>query len=112
LVACGGNSAKAPQAGAVQGHKEVLAALLGLHFGKIDGPVANGVVLELLFGHAEPVLRQRQTTDAVALQPAGQGRARQVGNRRLPRVAAGIERQQGVPTKGYGDGFLPGAQHR
>jgi hypothetical protein len=35
-------------AGAVDGHKEVLTAFFGAHFGEIDVQVADGVVLELL----------------------------------------------------------------
>ena len=47
-------------AGAVDGHEEVLAAFFGVHFGEIDGQVADGVVLEFLFWRALPVFAQRQ----------------------------------------------------
>ncbi|GAB3734498.1 hypothetical protein GCM10027594_16060 [Hymenobacter agri] len=39
-------------AGAVDGHEEVLLALLRLDFGKVDAQLADGVVLKLLFRRA------------------------------------------------------------
>jgi len=36
-------------AGAVNGHKEVLAALFVLHFGEVDVQVVDGVIFKLLF---------------------------------------------------------------
>ena len=99
-------------AGTVNGHEEVLAAFFGLHLGKVDVQIANGVVLELLFRRALPVFAQRQAADAVALETAVQHRARQVRNRGLQRVEAIVQRQQRMPTKGHGNGFLLSAEHR
>ncbi len=99
-------------AGAVDGHKKVLLAFFGLDLGEIDVQVADGVVLELLFRGALPLLVQRQATDAVALEAAVQRGAGQARNRGLQRVEAIVQGQQRVPTKGHGDGFLLGAEHR
>ena len=74
--------------------------------------VADGVVLAFLSRGALHVLGEVQAADAVALEAAVQRRARQVQNRGLQRVEANVERQQGVPTKGHGNGFLLGAEHR
>ena len=47
-------------AGAVNSHKQALAACSGLHFGKIDALIApGGVVLEFLFGYAQPAPSER-----------------------------------------------------
>ncbi|GAC1601177.1 MAG: hypothetical protein NVS3B25_28960 [Hymenobacter sp.] len=41
-------------AGAVNGPKQIRATFFGLALGKIDMQIADGVVFELLFGHAQP----------------------------------------------------------
>ena len=53
-----------------------------------------------------------QAADAVALKAAVQRRPRQVRNDGLQRARAIVQCQPGVPAKGHGDGFLPGAKHR
>jgi len=62
-------------AGAVNGHKQVLAAFLGLHFGKIDVQIPNRILPKLLFGRAYLALRQGQAANTVALKASMQGRA-------------------------------------
>jgi hypothetical protein len=96
----------------VNGYEEVLLAFFGLNLGEIDVPVADGVVLELLFRRALPVFAPRQAADAVALEATMQRRAGQVWDRGLPRVQAIIQGQQRMPAEGYGHGFLLGAEHR
>ena len=54
----------------------------------------------------------RQAADAVALQTAMQGRARQVGDRCLQGVEAIVERQERVAPEGDDDGFVWGGEHR
>lgn len=54
-------------ASAANGHKQLPAAFFGLHFGKNDEQVADGVAIDFLFGHAQPPVGQRQAADAVAL---------------------------------------------
>jgi len=56
-------------AGAVDGHKQVLAAFFGLLLGKIDVQVADGIVLELLRSTL-PILAQGQSANAMALKTA------------------------------------------
>jgi hypothetical protein len=97
-------------AGAVNGPEQLLAAFFGLHFRKIDVQVADGVVLNLLSGHAQPIFRQGQAADAVALKATVQGRTRKVRNRGLPGVEAVVEGQQRVAAKS--DGLLLGREHR
>jgi hypothetical protein len=46
-------------AGALHGHEQVYASLLGLHLGKIHGQLPHGIVLELLFGRALAILGLR-----------------------------------------------------
>ena len=87
---------KRPFASAVDGPAEVLLAFFGLDFGKIDGQVAHRIIFEFLFRWALPVFAQRQAADAVALETAGQRRAREVRNARLQRVETVIKRQQEV----------------
>ena len=53
-----------------------------------------------------------QAADAVALKAAVQRRPRQVRNGGLQRAQAIVQCQPGVPAKGHGGGFLPGAKHR
>jgi hypothetical protein len=99
-------------AGAVNGHKEVLAAFFGLALGETNVQVVHRVVLELLFRQALFVSVRGQAADAVALETAVQRRVRQVRNRGLQRVQAVVQRQQGMLAKGYGNSFLLGAEHR
>ena len=67
---------KGQLAGAVNGHEEIDAAFFGVHLGKVHGQAADGVVLELLFRLRR--LQGRPAADAVALEEAVQGRAREV----------------------------------
>ena len=48
----------------------------------------------------------------MALEAAVQRGAGQVRNRGLQRVQDIVQSQERVPTKGHGDGFLLGAEHR
>ena len=73
---------------AVDDHEEVLLAFLGLHFCKIDGQAADGIVFGFPLGRALPVFAQAQAADAVALETPVQGRAQEVRNRRLQRIGA------------------------
>ena len=57
--------------GAVNGHEEILRALRGLHFRKIDVQVADGIVFEFLFRRPLPVFAQRQAADAGAVWLVG-----------------------------------------
>ena len=98
--------------GAVDGHEEILLALLGLHFGEIDVQIADGMVFEFLFRRSLPVFTQRQAADAVALKAAVRGRTRKAGNRGLQGVETIVEGQQGVAAKGNGDGLFRPRQHR
>ena len=84
--------------GAVDGHEQVELAFGGLHLGDVDVEVADRVALELLLGRLV-AFDLRQAADAVALQAAMQGRARQVRDRRLQGIEAVVQRQQRVPRK-------------
>ena len=53
-------------AGAVDGHKKVLAAFCGPDFRKIDAQIGNGVVRALLLQQVLPVAAQGQLADAMA----------------------------------------------
>lgn len=56
--------------GAVNGHKEILAAFFDLHFGKITVQIADWVVARFLFRKALPVFVQGQAANAVARKTA------------------------------------------
>ena len=103
---------KGSLADAVNGHEEVLLAVFGLDLGKIDVPIADGVVLAFLFRRALPVFVQRQAADAVALKAEVQRGAGPVRNRGLPRLQAIVPGQERMPPEGHGEGFLLGAAHR
>ena len=70
-------------AGAVNGPKEVLAALLSLYLREMDVQIADGLLFEFLFWRAPPVFVQGQAAAAVALKTAVRRRGRQVRNRSL-----------------------------
>ena len=91
--------------GPIDGDKEIEPALRGAYFGDVDVAVADRVGLELAL-YALAVLDVRQPRDAVPLQAAMQGRARQVRDRRLKGIQAIIERQQRMSTKRDDDGFI------
>src|SRR5271169_6827339 len=86
-------------------------ALRRLHFGDVDVEEADRIDLEfppwLLIA-----FRLRQSADVVALQAAMERRARQVRDRRLERVKAVVERQQGMPSEGDNHGLLLRGQDR
>ena len=97
--------------GPVDGHEEVELALGGAQLGDVDVEVADRVALELLLGWL--VARHLgQPRDAVALQAAMQGRAREVRDCRLQRVKTIVQRQQRVPAEGPDDRFLLTRQDR
>jgi hypothetical protein len=58
----------------------VLAAFIGLHFGKINVQVTDGIVVESLLRRALSVLAQGQPADAVALKTAVPGWAGETRN--------------------------------
>ena len=60
----------------VNGDNELELSLCGLHFGNMDMEIADGVKFELLLGRLV-TLHIRKARDAMALQTAMQGRARQ-----------------------------------
>jgi hypothetical protein len=101
-----------PLAGAVDGHKQVHAARLGVHFGQVHVQVGDGVVLEFVLGRAFSVFGQRQATPAVTLEQAVQRRAGQAWNRGLPGVEAIIQRQLRVLAEGHRHGFCFRPEHR
>src|SRR5262249_61530117 len=73
-------------------------ALRGSYFGDVDVEVADRVCLELaLYAIAVPDVREPR--DAVPLQAAVQGRARQMRDRRLKGIQAVVERQQRMLAK-------------
>src|SRR6266849_5760155 len=81
-----------------------------MDLGDVDVEVTDRVGLELaLVGLVAVDLRQAVNT--VALQAAVQRRAGQVGDRRLQRVEAIVERQERVLPKGNDDRLLLDRQH-
>ena len=82
--------------------EQVELALRRSDFGDVDMEVADRIGLEFAFGRGF-AFDLRQSGDAVALQAAMQGRARQVRDRRLQGIKAVVERQQRMPTEGNDD---------
>ena len=103
-------------AGAIEGHQEVLPPFFRVPLGNIDGQLAHGLVLDLLFSRRLPVLVPRQAADTVALdtvalKTAVQRRARQVREGLLPGVEAVVERQQRVLAESDGHDFFFRREH-
>lgn len=86
----------------VDGDEEMELAFRRAHLGNVDMEEADRIGLELALGRLVAI-DVGQPRDAVALQTAMQGRARQMRDRRLQCVEAVVERQQRVPPKGNHD---------
>src|SRR6185295_11834941 len=91
--------------GPIDGNEKVELALRGAYFGDVDVEVADRVGFELALD-APAILDVREPRDAMPLQAAMQGRARQVRDRRLKGIRAVIERQQRTSTKRDDNGFI------
>jgi hypothetical protein len=88
--------------------EEMELSLNGSNLGGVDMEISDRVSFEPALGRsfAFDLWRPR---DSMTLQAAMQRRARQVRDRRLERVEAIVERQQGMPPEGdHHDLFLPG----
>ena len=85
--------------GSVDGDDEVEPALRSSNFGDVDMKLADRIGLELVFRRSF-AFDLRQSRDSMAIEAAMQRRARQMRDRRLKRVEAVVERQQGMPPEG------------
>lgn len=94
---------------AINGNEEVKFPFVCSDFSNIDMKVANGIGLETFLDWLFACFRQ--TTDAVPLKTAMQGRAREVGYGVLQRVQTVIQRQQRMFAKGHNKRFFFSAQH-
>ena len=94
--------------GPINRDDEMELALSGSNLGDVDMEIPDRVSLELAPGRSF-AFDLRQSRDSMTLQAAMQRRARQARDRRLERVEAIVERQQGMPSEGDDHGlFLPG----
>ena len=83
--------------------------MFGRHFGNVDMEIADRVALErLLFRLVSGDIGQ--SGDAVALETAVQGGAREMGKRWLQSVQTVVKRQQGMPAEGNDNRFFLGRQ--
>ena len=96
-------------AGAINTHKKVNLPLLGADLGDVDMKEANGVGLEG-FARRLVAFDGSKARDAMALETAMEGGARQARNAGFGGVEAVVEGEQREPAEGHGGSFFLGGE--